>query len=206
MQEQIIWISKKYKSTKLTKKNATLNDFIDVFEDKINGWYLNWAYSINKKRHSGFAALHICFSYFEAIYIFKEGKSGRSEDYFKRSFRLVFSDVLQHIPSDKMEDLLKTLYKEARCGFFHIGMSRQKIALDDNRIAIRIDQSADGQTITKIRIDRNSFIEEVRKDFKSYLSNLRDINPIYKQLRKNFVDVWNESNLIPISDEILTTI
>ncbi len=158
--QQIHWVSKKYKSSKLTKKTVEIHDFIDVFEDKVNGWYLNWAYSLDKNRHSGFAELQLALPYFEAIYIFKEGEDpdrrGKSGEIFKNGFKQVFKNELAHIPSGELEDFLKLLYEEARCGFFHIGMSRPMIALADGTHAVRTEVDADGKII-KLKIDRHLF-------------------------------------------------
>jgi hypothetical protein len=191
----INWISKKYKDTKLLKKNVTFDDFIDVFEDKINGWYLNWANSATQKRHAGFIALHIGFSYFEAISIFKNGKAVSSSQDFKNGLKDIFQSDFNKTGVDSTK-ILKLLYEEGRCGFFHSGMARKGILLEDGQPTIRIKSSdidKDGK-VFRVRIDRHTFIERIRNDFTTYINNLRD--PLNKQLRDNFKKSWNNVHII----------
>jgi len=61
-------ISPKY--TTLDFPNGmTIENKIDIFADRINGWQIGIAQKIiqHQIQHSGFALLHIVFSYFEMI-------------------------------------------------------------------------------------------------------------------------------------------
>lgn len=191
----INWVSKKYKDTKLLKKNVTFNDFIDVFEDKINGWYLNWASSANKKRHAGFIALQIGFAYFEAISIFKNGKETSSANDFKKSFKEIFQTDLTNTRLN-VDEILGLLYKEGRCGFFHSGMARRGIILEDGNPTIRVKQNDldNNGKVLRVRIDRHRFIESIKDNFTNYINNLRDTSNT--RLRDNFKKSWNKIHLI----------
>jgi hypothetical protein len=56
----------------------TLEDKIDVFITRIEGWQIGIAKEIIQKEiaHRGFALLHIVFSYFEIIWKYLDGYIG----------------------------------------------------------------------------------------------------------------------------------
>jgi hypothetical protein len=88
-------------------------------------------------RHSGFAVLQICLSYFELIgSVLGEGRSSRKD--FGTGARDVFPWLRDGSPGNK--ELLKRLYDGARCGLYHPGRIRRGIGLgqpqDGNPIAI----------------------------------------------------------------------
>ena len=58
-------VSPKYDTSKLLY--PSLEDYIDVYEDQINGWYLNYAKQMQMDEHAGFAALQIAVAYFGII-------------------------------------------------------------------------------------------------------------------------------------------
>lgn len=72
---------------------------------------------ISQMRHAGFAAVSIGLSFFEMIakYYYGFCKEGSSEEYFKKGIDLVY-------PNTFTEEVKLKLYKNIRCGMYHIGM------------------------------------------------------------------------------------
>lgn len=198
---KIIKISKNYDTSYLQNNGIDLGHFINVFEDKIKGWYLDWADKLKEEEHAGFAALHIGFSYFEAISKFKNSTKGSGKGFKKEIERIFHKDFLKDTTLDKKktDSIVKLLYDEGRCGFFHSGMSEKGIALEDGDPAIRVkaeDIDTYGKVI-KVRIDVKKFIQAIQKDFDLYLNDLRKSSDGSKE-RNDFKNRWNEINLIKI--------
>lgn len=40
--------------------------YVDVYQDRLKGWFLDWAQRLDEEEHAGFAALQLALSYFEA--------------------------------------------------------------------------------------------------------------------------------------------
>ena len=80
-------ISPQYFTSKLEGR-PTIEDYIDVYQDQVFGWYLKHAIEMHGDEHAGFAALQVIFSYFEGHAIFYRGESSenRSKKFFKESF------------------------------------------------------------------------------------------------------------------------
>ena len=121
----------------------SLDDKIEIFLDRTIGWQLGIADKIiNGERddqgnivsrgipHSGFAVLHIVLSYFEMIAKYQDGfaQDGKSAQYFKKGVSSVFPQI-QNYPQDIVNGLLDILYRGARCGLYHSGMTDPKVML-----------------------------------------------------------------------------
>lgn len=207
--QEIFKISSKYDSTKLI--NATsVYDFIDVFEDKMNDWYLKWALELNKidkpnheNQHAGFAVLLIGFWYFESIEIFIKGKNykkklpngkwkNESGKFFKKSFLSIFKNDFSAYSISGKNRIAKIAYDDGRCGMYHIGTTKSGIILDDgdNTRAIWIketDKDASNK-ILRIRINRYKFIETIQSHLQKLVVDLRDKSK--KESREKFIAGW----------------
>jgi hypothetical protein len=86
-------ISPHYDSTKLI--NASLDDFIDVYEDRTRGWLIDCARILNEHEHAGFGVLQIALSYFEAHTVFLRGEDSRNHArlFFKAGFEAAFPET-----------------------------------------------------------------------------------------------------------------
>ena len=182
----IVKISPHYSSEKL--ENPTLDDLIDVFEDRLYGWHLDWADYLNKEEHAGFAVLQLSFSYFEAIAIYEtgEGSDRRSKKYFQQSLIDVFPELLKY-EAKIIEQIADLIYRDGRCGFYHAGMAKKSIILHEAKEPIGIDVNND--EVKNIRIDRLQFIESIKRHASGYIYRLRDPQNI--QARNNFTKGWN---------------
>ena len=106
----------------LREQNRTKN--VETFQISNGGTPLGDEKGVNDVRgipHAGFAVLHICFSYFETIGQYQQinPKTKKSTDFFKEGVHAVFT-ALAHDHKAHVDEFLKTLYKKARCGLYHI--------------------------------------------------------------------------------------
>lgn len=180
-------ISPKYDTSKLL--DPTLEDYIDVYEDQIKGWYLNYAKQMHKDGDAGFAALQIAFSYFEGHAIFYRGEDSREQSklFFKQAFLSVFPELLvsEDMNAPLLDDTISAMYEDGRCGFFHAGITRKRFMLRDGEPTIRIGPDPVTQTkVLRIFLDRRKFVDRVCEHFEKYIARLR--NPTETKLRKNF--------------------
>jgi hypothetical protein len=157
----------------------TLENKIDVFAARIEGWQIGIAKEIIKKEipHRGLALLHIVFSYFEMIGKYRHGyiRNDKSKCYFCKGVRETFPEV----PSDQ-EPFLTTLYSSVRSGLYHIGMPKGNVMLIDD-----IPGSIGFYSERKIlAICPDRLVEDLDIRFHDYIAELRD--PQNTQLRENF--------------------
>jgi hypothetical protein len=109
----------------------TITDKVEIFYQQALGWQLHIAdilanggkvfgdgANIGPVRHSGFAVLQICLSYFEAVGQYERGCSGRSGQDFKDGVLSVFPKLKSSYGAD-VDKLLSLLYRGARCGLYH---------------------------------------------------------------------------------------
>ena len=171
-------ISPKY--TTLDFPNGmTIENKIDIFADRINGWQIGIAQKIiqHQIQHSGFALLHIVFSYFEMIGKYLSGYIGDrgSRSNFKIGVKATFTEI-----GPEEEILLNTLYLSVRNGLYHLGMTKINVMLRCD-IPGSIGFNSE-KNILAICPDR--LVEDLDIKFRNYVSELR--NPKNIDLRKNF--------------------
>src|SRR2546426_557293 len=180
-------ISPKYYTSKLS--DPTVEDYIDVYEDQIKGWYLDVARQMHSDEHAGFAALQIVFSYFEGHAVFYRGEDskGRSRLFFKEAFLSMFPELFSYdgMNSRLLESTISAMYEDGRCGFFHAGITRKRFMLRDGEPIIRIGADLDTRTdALQVFSDRRRFIDRLYEHFDRYITRLRNIRET--QLRLNF--------------------
>ena len=128
-----MWISWKHDDAKRPKR-LTFEQKVDLFCEQALGWQLHVAdlvanggtafgengdrngQTVSAIRHSGFAVLQICLSYFETIGYYT-GTTG-SKAAFRKGVLEVFPTLAKAKP-DVVEAFTETLYKDARCGLYH---------------------------------------------------------------------------------------
>ncbi len=148
-----MWISWKHEDTDFPSP-MTFDQKVEVFYEQTVGWQLHIAdlvanggttfgefkrgkagYTVSSIRHSGFAVLHICFSYIELIGSLVQAKRQSPIETFEAGLREL--DGL--IDNSQINDaLVRRLYGAARCGLYHEGRTRPGIGLT---------QSPDGNAI-----------------------------------------------------------
>jgi hypothetical protein len=183
-------ISPNFSDEKL--RTGSLDDLIDVFEDRLKYWLLAPAKALLDVRFGELAALGLLLGYFEpcAIYGKGENSKGRSKEFFRAGFIEVFLKKSGHSESllGRIADLL---YDEARCGLFHEGMLREHIFFGNvtagellitlPRVDGKINQNG---PIKSIVIDPHKFFIVVERHITEYLKSLR--NPDNAELREHF--------------------
>ena len=106
----------------------TLENKIDVFEDRIYGWQIRIAKKIIRHEidHAGLALLQIVVCYFEMLGIYLSGYIGdhRSPSNFKIGFRATFPEI-----GAREEEFLNTFYDSVRNGLYHIGLPKAGVIL-----------------------------------------------------------------------------
>ena|ERR1039458_7797900 len=142
-----MWMS--WKHRKSDYPNPLIFDQkVEVFYEQTLGWQLHIAdlvanggttfgesnpaqagYEIRSIRHSGFAVLHICLSYFELIGTLVTSNAARPNDTarFKAGVKAVLPNLFKGTSDD--DALLRVLYKGARCGLYHLGRPRAHVGL-----------------------------------------------------------------------------
>jgi hypothetical protein len=149
-----MWITWKHEDADFAA-SLTYEQKVDVFYEQTLGWQLHIAdlvanggttfgefklgttgYAVASIRHSGFAVLHVCFSYIELV--------GSLVQPTRQSSTKTFEAGLRAIPglidaSQITAAVIKRLYEAARCGLYHEGRTRPGVGLgqppDGNAIA-----------------------------------------------------------------------
>jgi hypothetical protein len=120
-------ISPHFTDSKL--QDPSVDDLIDVFEDRMKYWLFEPAKSLFNDAYGQVAGFCLLLTYFEGIYSYVQGKSskGQSTAFFKNAFLEVFRT--SGLNETLLTRIAEILYKDARCGFFHDGMFRERIYL-----------------------------------------------------------------------------
>lgn len=165
----------------------TLEDKIRLFEEQILGWQLNIADEIindpeNRHPHSGFAVLSILLNYFEMIGGYLDGVEGETtKRHFKQGITNVFPDL------GKRSDIIDILYKEARCGMYHVGITGKSIVISRNHpsVVTIVEYSTDRFIV----IDPHRLTDTLIVHFKNYVENIRGVSSIVE--KENFEKRFN---------------
>jgi hypothetical protein len=188
-------ISPNYKNTDFPS-DMSLDQKIEVFADRVNGWQLNIAQRCaDNIPHSGFAVLHIVCSYFEMIAKYKDGftkdsQRGISGKYFRKGFDDVFPNLTEESSGNK-ERSLKKLYNDVRCGLYHSGITGPNIALSNFDDPIHFVASSDPST-DWVQINPQRLVFTLKAHFQLYIRELGDHQN--STLRDNFEVRFNYSH------------
>lgn len=156
-----------------------LEDMIDVFIARIEGWQIGVAKEIIQKEipHRGFALLQIVFSYFEMIGKYYSGyiREDKSRYFFGKGVTATFPEI-----ETEAVEFLTVFYTCVRNGLYHIGMTKPNVILTDD-----IPGSIAFHPVKKLlAISPDRFINDLAYKFQIYSEALR--NPINVDLRENF--------------------
>jgi len=159
-----------------------LDGKILVYEDRVKGWFLNFAKMLTKEQDAGFIVLMICTSYLEGNQQFREGKISKREsskmlrDSLKRIFKI----------GKENEPALTLFVEEVRHGLFHDGMTRNNVEINANVMyPFFISENK-----KRILINPRLFLFVIEDDFEDYISILKDSKN--KKERENFEKCWRE--------------
>jgi hypothetical protein len=169
------------------RENSDLNieTKIDIYADRVFGWFLNIATDLEENNEAGFVILMICMSQIEGIEQFKRGektKRGESMELIKDCLKRIFTI------SSLNEERLKKMIDELRNGLFHDGMTRKNLFISgDYPLAISF---LEGDSII---INPHLFLNKIRGEFEQYINLLKD--PVQVDLRKNFETMFDLLNM-----------
>jgi len=129
-----MWITWKHQDRELSWP-LSFEQKVELFYEQALGWQLHIAdlvanggnafgeqgqregTAVSSVRHSGFAVLQICLSYFETIGRYTGVGSG-SKAAFGKGVLEVFPELAADT-SDRTTAVIDSLYKDARCGLYH---------------------------------------------------------------------------------------
>lgn len=157
----------------------TLENKIDIFSARIEGWQIGITKEIIKKAipHREFAILHIVFSYFEMIRKYQHGyvDNYQSKHYFYEGVRITFPEI-----SSDEETFLELLYSNVKNGLYHLGITKMNVILCGD-----IPGSIGCNPEMKIlMISPDQLVEDLVFRFHYFITELRNTNNL--QLRENF--------------------
>jgi hypothetical protein len=136
---------------------------IIIYERQVKEWFLERASRLLKGENNGFIVLMISTSYIEGVQQYINGQSSNRES------KTVFKQGLNRIFSLSVEDRkLNDFYSQVRCGLFHNGMSDNQVIISYS-FPIPIDFSE----YNTIKINPKTILDEIRKDFRNYISKLK---------------------------------
>jgi hypothetical protein len=169
----------------------TLEDKIDVFEARIQGWQLGIAKSLASEnlQDAQLAILHLVSTYFEMIGKYIKGYLGddKSKMHFEIGFRHVFPDI-----EETESAFMDSVYRNLRCGLYHLGRPAPNVILnDDAQGSIGYHEQHD-----MIMVSPTKFLSEVEQNFEAYVRGLR--NPSNPKLRRRFEARFDHDNRLNI--------
>lgn len=185
-------------SDELPNGPQTLDDKIRVFEDRVLGWQLDVAEQTLMISHSGFATLSIVASYFELIGKCIEGpgrtkivtnSKGKKEtrnwgsgDYAKAGIKDVYPELQKENPT-LVEELLRVLYGDLRCGLYHQGVTGAGVVVSGSgEGTMELMESARGDL--GVRIHPEFLVQDLKTHFQEYVARLR--NTANTEARESF--------------------
>lgn len=155
-------------------------DLVDVFEDRTRHWLLEPAKHLLKTTHGAVAAVALLLGYFEGIEIYCSGQDsvGKSKEFFRQGFKRVFSPDPEgeHV----FDEIINALYVQARCGFAHDGLFRNRVFFSDVRpqpLTVtwpwRDRQFVKDGHLESVVVNAALFCESIETHFAKYVSALR---------------------------------
>lgn len=165
-------------------ESPTYEDLIDVFEDRMLNWFLLPAARLLEIPNCQIAAVVLLITYFEGIAIYLSGKDSRnrSPEFFANGFSKVFK--IQEAGKESARIVADAIYKQARCGFAHDGMFRNRVFFSDvpsKPVVVSFpkkDGILDLSQVESIVINPFRFYESIRIHFEGYVKSLRENSDI----------------------------
>ena len=169
-----------------------IEDWIDIFEDRMIHWILDPASFLLKYEHNEQPITHLIIHYFEIFMMYYRGEDSyrKSRSFFKRGFVEVYKN--SHDNHSFLEKLADRVYINARNGFFHSGLGKKQLFLStvyNEPFRAVLPYAEDGLAdykgeIGDICINPHLLLRDISNHFKDYIQMLR--NPDSAVLRKNF--------------------
>ena len=186
------YVSPNYEHGKL--ESPSYSDLVDVFEDRMRKWLLEPIQHLLTREHGDIPAISLALGYFEGVEIYCSGQDskGTSKEFFRRGFKRIFRPK----PEDHhiFDEMINGLYVQARCGFAHDGLFRNRVFFSEGRPeALNVtwpkkngefDNSGELESIV---INAKCFVDGAVKHFDQYVNALRSETDA--TLKANFLAV-----------------
>jgi len=192
------YISPKYTVEKISP--GTLTDWIDVWEDRLWGWWLEHAHRVRGDRNAGFLIVHLAVGIIETFEVAWKGEDSenRSREFFRDGFLRIFA-----LPPDSTltpGDVADLIYTAVRCGLTHTAMLKGPVFLidDDRFAAVSLLKSPDG-SITQVAINPAKCLDSVVGFYRQYVRQLREgKRSDADERRRRFEDAWHLLHARPL--------
>jgi len=191
-------------------KDGDIDDWIDIFEDRIITWVLTPARFLIEYHHGYYAMTHLLSSYFEGVmqYVKGQDSKGKSKTFFQEGFVEVFrlyGFTNGTEEPENWEDCISRVadkvYEFARCGFFHDGMFRGQVFFAPydstdfpDAISIKFEHK-EGKPdpwgeIESVAFNAKQLLYAVETHFKNYILSLRNEKNVEK--RNKFEELFKQ--------------
>ena len=162
---------------------------VDVFEDAIQGWILDYAARLatSEDKGAGMALMLLVAAYPETIecYLTGEDSKSQSKRFFTKGMKRVFSEV-----ADVPDDALASVYDDVRNGLYHGSMLKGSVILRPE--GEPISYSSDERVF---RINPFAFFSRVQEHFSAYVRCLRMGKPKDAEIA-NFYRYWEARHAV----------
>jgi hypothetical protein len=159
-----------------------LESKILIYEDRMNGWFLNYGISLKNDPSAGFILLMICVSYLEGNQQFREGRISELHEtgsMLSKALRRMLTIPKEH------EEAISLFVNAVRHGFSHDGIPRKEVLISNN-LAYIMMADPDKKILL---INPVLFLDLINLDLELYISSLK--NPDNVELRTNFERFWD---------------
>jgi hypothetical protein len=185
------YISPRYTVEKISP--GTFADWVDVWEDRMWGWWLSHADALRGQPHSEYMMVHIAIGIIETLEVMWQGKDsdGQTGRFFREGFLRVFAP--EKPGGVAPPDVANIIYKAVRCGLSHTTMVKGEVFLvSDDRVGpLQLRSSSQG--VEQVIINPPKFVDVVIKRFRRYVHVLRVVQgPAADERRARFEDAWHE--------------
>jgi len=178
-------------------ESPSYEDLVDVFEDRMRNWFLLPAQRLLELPYCQIAAVALLISYFEGIEIYLTGQDSKnkSTEFFANGFFKVFS--IDRSGAALSKGITDSIYEQARCGFAHDGMFRNRVFFSDKRpeplLVTWPKKNGVFDTtgrVESIVINPSRFFDSIRVHFDGYIKQLRGgSDPVLKQAFETAVNL-----------------
>jgi hypothetical protein len=163
---------------------------VDVFQDAIQGWILNYAARLEKLNEpaAGMAIIALVAAYPETIecYLSGEDSKNASRQFFTNGMKRVFPEI-----ADVPADALNSICDDLRNGLYHGSMLKGNVVLVPHGPAVAYSVEEHVFTINPF-----AFFERVQQHFTDYVGRLRTGKPNDREVM-NFRRYWETRHAKP---------
>lgn len=157
---------------------------IDVFEDRVRGWFLDVADRLLGEAYSPgeYVAVSILLTYIEGIQQFREGADtprNKSKEWFIKGLRRILPNL--------DDSVAEHLWRRVRNGLAHDLFTKERTTM------ARGAQPVASVAVDVLTVNADELARCVRADFDRYVWELRQNGPVFIAFGKLWTKRWEES-------------